>query len=131
MIVKELAKVIEKITLHYSRRTFVVTSLILGIEIVVMRNILGHSELTTTQRYAKVVDDLREKEMDKWDKLVKEEASDAGHHDIVCPGCENTVLKIEKGIIALNKIPLVCPYCSTSFSHNLKEINPESGNIPV
>ena len=53
-----------------------------------------------------MVDDLREKEMDKWDKLVKEEAFDASHHDIVCPGCENTVLKIEKGIIALNKILL-------------------------
>ena len=22
----------------------------------------------------------------------------------------------------LNKIPVICPYCSTSFSHNLKEI---------
>ena len=114
-IIKEHAGINKKITFHCSRHTFAVTSLILGIKIEVVSDILGHSELTTTQRYAKVVDDLREKEMDKWDKLVKEEASDASHHDIVCPGCENTVLKIEKGITALNKIPLVCPYCSTSF----------------
>ena len=114
-IIKEHAGIKKKITFHCSRHTFAVTSLILGIKIEVVSDILGHSELTTTQRYAKVVDDLREKEMDKWDKLVKEEASDASHHDIVCPGCENTVLKIEKGITALNKIPLVCPYCSTSF----------------
>jgi hypothetical protein len=49
-----------------------------------------------------------------------------------CPGCQNTVMRFEKGVIALNKIPMVCPYCATSFTYNLKG-NPHEliGNEPV
>lgn len=41
-------------------------------KIEVVSDILGHSELTTTQRYARVVDRLRGKEMDKWDDLINQ-----------------------------------------------------------
>ena len=56
-------------TFHGFRQTFAINSLVLGLKIEVISDILGHSELTTTQRYARVVDRLREKEMDKWDNF--------------------------------------------------------------
>ena len=119
-IVQEHAKINKHITFHCSRHTFAVTSLLLGIKIEVVSDILGHSELTTTQRYAKVVDELREKEMNKWDKLAQEELND---NDclVICPTCENTVMKFEKDIVKLNKIPLVCQHCSTAFLYNLSK----------
>jgi hypothetical protein len=121
----KVAEIDKHITFHCARHSFAIISLLLGVKIEVVSDILGHSELTTTQRYARVVDRLRELEMDKWDKMAKEEFNSDNLHDITCPSCENSVLKFEKGIIALNKIPLICPYCSTSFSHNLKGIVPE------
>ena len=125
IMVLSIVKIDKHITFHCARHSFAIISLLLGIKNEVVSDILGHSELTTTQRYARVVDRLREQEMDKWDKMAKEEFKSTDYHDIICPGCENTVLKIEIGIIALNKIPVICPYCSTSFSHNLKEIVPQ------
>lgn len=123
--IMEVAEIDKHITFHCARHTFSIISLLLGIKIEVVSDILGHSELTTTQRYARVVDRLRELEMDKWDKMAKEEFNSDSLHDIVCPNCGNSVLKFEKGIITLNKIPMICPYCSTSFSYNLKDIIPE------
>ena len=119
------AKIGKHITFHCARHSFSIISLLLGVKIEVVSDILGHSELTTTQRYARVVDRLREQEMDKWDKMAKEEFDSATIQEISCPKCENTVMKFEKGIIMLTKIPVTCPYCSHSFSHNLKE------NLPV
>lgn len=120
LIMKE-AGINKHITFHCARHSFAIISLLLGIKIEVVSDILGHSELSTTQRYAKVVDRLREQEMDKWDKMAKEEFSTNDLQEVVCPGCENTVLRFEKGIIALHKIPMICPYCSTHFSYNVKE----------
>ena len=66
----KIAGIDKHITFHGFRHTFAINSLLLGMKIEVVSDILGHSELTTTQRYARVVDRLREKEMDKWDKMV-------------------------------------------------------------
>jgi integrase len=118
--IMEAAGIDKHITFHCARHSFAIISLLLGVKIEVVSDILGHSELTTTQRYARVVDRLREQEMNKWDKMAKEEFNSDNFHEIICPGCENTVLKFERGVIALNKIAMVCPYCSNSFSHNLK-----------
>lgn len=116
------AKINKHITFHCARHSFAIISLLLGVKIEVVSDILGHSELTTTQRYARVVDRLREQEMNKWDKMAKEEFDSNSFYEIICPGCENTVLRFERGVITLNKIPVICPYCSTSFSYNLKEV---------
>ena len=77
---KEIFKIagIEKhITFHGCRHTFAINSLLVGIKIEVVSDILGHSELTTTQRYARVVDRLRDKEMDKWDDFETDSLSTA------------------------------------------------------
>ncbi|GAA5040235.1 transposase [Marivirga lumbricoides] len=63
----KIAGINKHITFHGFRHAFAINSLLLGLKIEVVSDILGHSELTTTQRYARVVDRLREKEMDKWD----------------------------------------------------------------
>ena len=59
----------KKITFHCSRHTFAINSLVLGIPIEVVSKILGHSDLKTTQIYAKVVDSLMNREMDKWNNI--------------------------------------------------------------
>ncbi len=113
-IMKE-AKIEKHITFHCARHTFAIVSLLKGVSITVISDILGHSELTTTQRYAKVVDRLREQEMNKWDD------PDDNKLEIICPDCGNSVLQFAKGIIALNRIPIVCPFCSANFSYILKD----------
>jgi integrase len=118
--IAEAAGINKPLSFHSARHTFAINSLILGIKIEVVSDILGHSKLTTTQRYARVVDTLREQEMNKWDKLAIEETNEKESH-ITCPTCENTVLKFERNVIGLNKLPLVCPFCSASFLYNIKE----------
>ncbi|MEY5049669.1 MAG: hypothetical protein RLZZ175_3028 [Bacteroidota bacterium] len=59
----------KRITFHCSRHTFAINSLILGIPLEVVSKILGHTDLTTTQIYAKVVDSLTNREMDKWNNI--------------------------------------------------------------
>lgn len=122
--IMKIAGIDKHITFHAARHTFAIISLLLGIKIEVVSDILGHSELTTTQRYARVIDRLREQEMDKWDKMSADEFS-ATECLINCPTCENMVLRFEKNVIRLNKLPIVCPYCSTSFLYNLKESKSE------
>lgn len=128
--IMEIAGINKHITFHCARHSFAIVSLLLGVKIEVVSDILGHSELTTTQRYARVVDRLREQEMDKWDKMAKEEFNSENSQEIICPSCGNTVLRFEKGVIALNKIPVICPYCTTSFSHSLKESLSEVSKQP-
>ncbi|MBK7311955.1 MAG: tyrosine-type recombinase/integrase [Sphingobacteriaceae bacterium] len=112
--IMKFAGIKKHITFHSSRHTFSINSLLLGIKIEVVSDILGHSELTTTQRYARVVDRLREQEMDKWDKIAQEELSE-NEIPVICPKCENLVLKFARGVITLNNIPCLCQYCTKTF----------------
>lgn len=119
--IMEFAKINKHITFHKARYTFAIVSLILGVKFEVVSNILGHSEYTTTQRYAKVVNRLKEEEMNKWDRLAKEEFCSENYHEIICTNCESLVLRLQKNVIKLNKLPCYCEVCTTSFLFNLKE----------
>ena len=119
--IMEAAMINKHITFHKARYTFAIVSLILGIKFEVVSDILGHSEYTTTQRYAKVVNRLKDGDMDKWDKLAVQELSSDNYHEIICPACENIVLKLEKGVIKMNKIQCSCQFCQTLFNFNLKD----------
>ncbi|PLX13351.1 MAG: hypothetical protein C0594_01305 [Marinilabiliales bacterium] len=63
------AEIDKKISFHCARHTFATISLTIGIPIEVISKILGHSDLKTTQVYAKIVDDLKKSEMSKWDSI--------------------------------------------------------------
>lgn len=69
-IMKE-AKINKYITFHCSRHTFAINSIVLGIPIEVVSDLLGHNDLKTTQIYAKIVDQKRDQEMEKWGKIGK------------------------------------------------------------
>lgn len=58
------------ITFHCSRHTFAINSLVLGIPIETVSDLLGHNDLRTTQIYAKIVDEKRHQGMDHWDKVA-------------------------------------------------------------
>lgn len=62
-------KLNKKLTCHVARHTFATVSISLGIPIEVVSKLLGHTNIRTTQVYAKIVDSVKEKEMKKWDKL--------------------------------------------------------------
>jgi integrase len=130
--IMEIANINKHITFHCSRHSFSIISLLMGVKFEVVSDILGHSELTTTQRYARVVDSLRDKEMDKWDKM----ADSNDYHQIFCPKCETLVLNLEKNVINLNKLPCICQVCTTPFLFPLKEnekqlINKQLDYIPI
>lgn len=57
------------LTTHTGRRTFVVTALQLGIPAEVIMRWTGHSKFEAMKPYAKIVDELREKSMSKFNLL--------------------------------------------------------------
>lgn len=57
----------KKVSFHVARHTFATVSVTLGMPIEVVSKLLGHTDIKTTQIYVKVVDDVKIKEMSKWD----------------------------------------------------------------
>jgi len=59
------AGITKDITFHSARHTFAVIQLSLGTEIYTLSKLLGHTELKTTQIYAKIVDDKKREAVNK------------------------------------------------------------------
>ena len=57
------------LTTHVARRTFVVTALQLGIPVEVIMRWTGHNNFDAMKPYAKIVDELKEKSMSKFDLI--------------------------------------------------------------
>jgi len=63
------ANINKRVSFHTARHTFATISLNLGIPIDVVSKLLGHSDLKTTQIYAKLFEKTKFDQMDKWNKM--------------------------------------------------------------
>ena len=71
-IVAEWAKdngINKHITFHTSRHTFATGELTAGADIYTVSSLLGHTQIRTTQIYAKIVNKKKEEAVDMWSKL--------------------------------------------------------------
>jgi site-specific recombinase XerD len=53
------AKITKSITFHCARHTFAVLQMTLGTELYTLQKLLGHSQIQTTQIYAKIIDEKK------------------------------------------------------------------------
>ncbi|GAB4452772.1 MAG: hypothetical protein OHK0036_14850 [Bacteroidia bacterium] len=65
-VIAEKSGINKPITFHSARHTFATVSIELGIPIEVISKILGHSDIKVTQVYAKILDPVKFREMEKW-----------------------------------------------------------------
>ncbi len=69
------AKINKTVSCHVARHTFATISLSIGIPIEVVSKLLGHSDIQTTQIYAKIIDKSKFDAMEKWNNYPKPIAS--------------------------------------------------------
>jgi integrase/recombinase XerD len=67
----EKAKISKEVTYHCSRHTFAINCILLGIDIITVRDWLGHKSVTTTEIYAKIAEQFKDRNMKKWDNFGK------------------------------------------------------------
>jgi RNase P subunit RPR2 len=107
-----IAGINKHITFHKARYTFAINSLLLGMNIETLSYLLGHSELETTQRYAKIVKSLSKQGMAKWNNFRKSVETPKNRTDISCENCQEPLLSIYGiNVIQQKKIKCVCPNC--------------------
>jgi hypothetical protein len=71
---KEICALVEinkHITFHCARHSFAINSLVVGVPLEVVSKWLGHTSVSTTQIYARIVDSLSGTEMKKWNTQTK------------------------------------------------------------
>ena len=66
------AGITKAITFHSARHTFATLQLTLGTDIYTVSKLLGHSELKTTQIYAKIIDQKKLEAVNRIPNLVNE-----------------------------------------------------------
>lgn len=63
------AGISKKVTFHTSRHTFATLAITYGIDIAVASELLGHTDIKTTQIYAKIIDEKKNEAVNKLPKL--------------------------------------------------------------
>ena len=69
MIVADFRDIKKHISFHCSRHTFATMMLTLGVDIYTTSKLLGHSNVSTTQIYSKIVDEKKVEAVNKVDNL--------------------------------------------------------------
>ncbi len=67
-----LAKINKRLTYHVARHTFATLSISMDINIYAVKDMLGHRDIRTTQIYAKLTEQKRRHEIDKWNKFLND-----------------------------------------------------------
>ncbi len=114
--IMNIAHLNKHVTFHSARHSFAIISLRLGMSFEVISNVLGHSELQTTKRYARIVDSHKKLEMAKWNGFRKNRDNKI---EIFCRNCNHLILTIDRNVIKLKEMECVCPDCQTSQVHSL------------
>jgi site-specific recombinase XerD len=70
-LIAAYAGIRKSLTTHVARHTFATTFLTLGGDVVVLKEILGHSRIETTMRYVHVVDKRKTQQMGNFDNKFK------------------------------------------------------------
>ena len=63
------AGIIKHITVHCARHKFATMMITLGVDIYTVSKLLGHSKVTTTQIYSKIIDKHKSEAVSKLDSL--------------------------------------------------------------
>ncbi|MFK5879166.1 MAG: site-specific integrase [Flavobacteriaceae bacterium] len=67
--IMKAAEIIKQISFHCARNTWAMITLELTDNIALVSDVLGHSDLKTTQIYAKIQENAKKTAMDKWDNI--------------------------------------------------------------
>lgn len=68
-LIIEKAGINKKVTFHTARHTFATISLNIGIPMEIVSKLLGHSDIKTTQIYAKLFEKTKFEQMEKWNMM--------------------------------------------------------------
>jgi site-specific recombinase XerD len=69
-MVKQALPAWRLLTMHAARHSFAVQSLLRGMPVAVLQRVMGHSSITTTMTYAKVIEDFQHQAMRAaWDGM--------------------------------------------------------------
>jgi integrase/recombinase XerD len=69
-MVKQAVPAWRLLTMHAARHSFAVQSLLRGMPVAVLQRVMGHSSITTTMMYAKVIEDFQHQAMrTAWDEV--------------------------------------------------------------
>lgn len=64
------AKIAKHVSFHTARHTFATLSLTQGIDLYTVSKLLGHKDISTTQVYAKIIDQKKQEAIDKLPELI-------------------------------------------------------------
>ena len=83
-MVKQALPAWRLLTMHAARHSFAVQSLLRGMPVAVLQRVMGHSSITTTMTYAKVIEDFQHQAMRAaWDGIPAA-SSEAAVSGLVC-----------------------------------------------
>ena len=67
--IAEIAGINKPVSFHWARHTFATICVELGFKIEIIKELLGHTSLKSTQIYSKVSENIKQKEMIKWNEI--------------------------------------------------------------